>query len=239
MFLLSGFILGLASTFHCIGMCGPIALALPLPRTSPLHRILGLSSYHFGRIITYSLLGAFIGIIGFSLQLFHVFQLLSIVFGVLLIAIAWRKKWIHTIRLNNSGLNRFIAKGMAYFMHSDGSLKLFGLGLLNGLLPCGMTFIALGTALLASDYFGSIGFMCAFGLGTFPGLFLVNFFSQRMNHFLRVRMKAIFPVFLTVVGLSLVLRGANLGIPYLSPKLVTPELTKKHTKTPIKLIQCH
>lgn len=94
MFLVSALLLGLAGSFHCIGMCGPIAMALPLDRRSTGSQILGLFAYNFGRIITYTLLGFIFGFIGFSLQVYRVFQVLSILFGVILIVLAWKKTWI-------------------------------------------------------------------------------------------------------------------------------------------------
>lgn len=218
-FLINSFILGLAGSFHCIGMCGPIALALPLNRKSFASILTGILAANSGRIITYTLLGFLIGSIGFSLHLFRLFQVLSIILGVSLIVIAWRKQVLKRFEFRIPGFQNWVSKRMALLLKQNGSLKLFGIGLLNGLLPCGMIFLALANALLAENPIGSAAAMAAFGLGTLPALLAVGFFAQNINQVFRKKLSAAFPYLLSVIGLLVILRGANLGIPYLSPKM--------------------
>lgn len=235
-FLIGSFILGLAGSFHCIGMCGPIALALPLNRNSAGSILLGVLTANAGRIITYTLLGFIIGTIGFSLQLFRFFQVLSVLFGIFLIVIAWQKHWLKQIEVSIPGLQRFISGNMRNWFHQKGTFKLFGIGLLNGLLPCGMIFLALANALLAENPTGSAAAMAAFGLGTLPALLGVGFFAQRINQVFRTKLTAAFPYLLSVIGLLVILRGANLGIPVLSPKM-EEQTTAGAKKIPV--IECH
>lgn len=239
MLLSVAFLLGLASTFHCVGMCGPISLALPLDRSSSLSILSGLVQYHLGRIITYSLLGLLIGSIGFSLQLFRVLQWLSIVMGVVMIVLAWKRQWIHKLELRNNFLMMRVTKGMGSMLASDSPLKFPALGALNGLLPCGMVFVALGNALLSGTVPGAMAGMAAFGLGTFPAMILVGYFARQINATARQRINRAFPVLLTLVGFMLIIRGANLGIPYISPKMT--ELQQKTTDKPAQqvVIECH
>lgn len=235
-YLLSSFLLGLASSFHCIGMCGPIALALPLNRSSSIQTLFGILEANLGRIISYTMLGFVIGSLGFSFQLFRLFQVLSIVFGIGLILIAWRKKWIKRLEFNMPGFSQWTSKQMGLLLRQKGSFRLFGIGLLNGLLPCGMIFLALANALLAENSWGSAAAMAAFGLGTLPGLISVGFFAQKLNAAFRSKMTSAFPYLLSIIGLLVILRGANLGIPYLSPKM-EQQVQIGNQKTVV--IECH
>lgn len=235
-YLLSSFMLGLASSFHCIGMCGPIALALPLNRSSSVQTLLGIMQANFGRIISYTVLGFIIGSLGFSFQLFRLFQVLSIVFGIVLIVIAWRKTWIKRLEFSMPGFSHWISRKMGNLLKKPGAFRLFGIGLLNGLLPCGMIFLALANALLAENSLGSAAAMAAFGLGTLPGLIGVGFFAQRINTNFRSKITTAFPYILSVIGLLVILRGANLGIPYLSPKIEQQMQTGNQKAV---VIECH
>lgn len=235
-FLISSFFLGLAGSFHCIGMCGPIALALPLSRKSPVHTLIGILTANIGRITTYTFLGFLIGSIGFSLHLFRLFQVLSILFGIGLIAIAWRKHWLKHVEFRTPRFQRWVSRMMSRLLRQSGSLKLFGIGLLNGLLPCGMIFLALTNALLAENPIGSASAMAAFGAGTLPALVGVGFFAQRINQTFRLKLTTAFPYFLSLIGVLVILRGANLGIPFLSPKM-EQQTQVGHPKTLV--IECH
>lgn len=235
-FLVSSFILGLAGSFHCIGMCGPIALALPLNRQSAGSMLTGILAANTGRIMTYTLLGFIFGTIGFSLQLFRVFQVLSIVFGAALIVIAWRKNLLKHMEIRTPWLQKLTSKKMSALLRQKGTSKLFGIGMLNGLLPCGMIFLALANALLAENPLGSAAAMAAFGFGTFPGLLAVGFFAQNINQVFRTRLTKAFPYLLSLIGLLVILRGANLGIPVLSPKM--EEQTGTGNKKTV-VIECH
>ena len=81
----SAFILGLLGSFHCVGMCGPIAFLLPVDRTNSFRKIIQITTYHFGRLLAYSLIGLFFGLIGKSLYIFGIQQQLSIIIGVIMI----------------------------------------------------------------------------------------------------------------------------------------------------------
>ena len=228
--------MGLAGSFHCIGMCGPIALALPLNRKSNWTILTGILTANTGRIMMYLLLGYIIGSIGFSIRLFRLFQVLSVLFGIGLIVLAWRKHWLKQLEFRSGGFQRWVSAKMALLLRRNGSAKLFGIGLLNGLLPCGMIFLALTNALLAENPLGSAAAMALFGLGTLPALIGVGFFAQRINQTFRIKLTTAFPYLLSVIGLLVILRGANLGIPVLSPKMEQQTNLGQH-KTLV--IECH
>lgn len=219
MLLLSAFLLGLAGSLHCMGMCGPIAMALPLNRKSVGTQLFGLGLYNLGRVLTYSLLGLIFGTIGFSLDLYRFLQFTSIIIGVVMIIIAWRRQLLKHIEFSSSRLQMWISRNMGRLLAFGSPIKLLGIGMLNGLLPCGMIFIALSTAMLAENALGSAITMTAFGLGSLPAMLAVGFLANQFSFSVRQQMNKVFPYVMTVIGLMVILRGANLGIPYLSPKI--------------------
>ncbi|MNJ85312.1 hypothetical protein D3C87_27820 [compost metagenome] len=240
-FYLSLFLLGLASSFHCMTMCGPISMALPLNRQSNKTLIGGILSNNIGRMATYTFLGLILGTIGFSLGIFRFFQIGSIFFGLVLIVLAWRRQWINKLEFRNHSLNHWTSRKMGYLLKQQGTFRLFLIGLLNGLLPCGMIFLALASSLLASNPWETALGMSFFGLGTLPGMISVAFFAQKMGQSFRGKLTHIYPYLLTLIGILVILRGTNLGIPYLSPKIETNQRSEHQTdsETLRKQVMCH
>jgi hypothetical protein len=238
-FILYGLIIGLTSNLHCIGMCGPIALAVPLNRENNFTIIGGIFQYNSGRILTYSALGAIVGTIGITANTFGILQWLSIITGVLLIIYAWRK-WLGAKidqKLAIPAVNSFISKNIGKLMHSKSTFRLPVLGALNGLLPCGMVFFALGNALLAGSPTQSALAMAAFGVGTLPSMMIVAFAANRISGSLRSKLNAAVPFMLTIVGLLIILRGMNLNIPFISPGLKTVVTEEKVEE--VEMSCCH
>src|SRR5690606_37839500 len=111
-FFLHLFLIGLASSFHCMTMCGPISLALPLDRSSNRKILQGVLIANFGRILTYSVLGTLFGLLGFSLGFVRGLQIGSIALGVLFIILAWRRSWINKLEIRQKHLNGWTTKNM-------------------------------------------------------------------------------------------------------------------------------
>lgn len=242
MLLTTAFLLGLASTFHCVGMCGPVSLALPLNRNSSVNILLGLLQYHLGRIATYTAMGLLLGAAGAQLQMFQLLQWLSIAMGAVMIALAWKRHWIHRLSFSNSHFIQTIIRGMGKLITSDNPGKLFGLGMLNGLLPCGMVYVGLGNALLSGSVIGTGAAMAVFGLGTFPAMLAIGFLARQFTPAVRRRIDRFFPILLTLTGLLLIVRGANLGIPYLSPAITEQAIVHKENTAGMPqtvVVECH
>lgn len=228
----SAFILGIAGTLHCVGMCGPIALALPVHQRNIGGKLLGISLYNAGRISIYMLFGAVFGTFGAGLELSGLQQYLSIVLGATIIALVLfprlftrfglskhvRIPWINQLK---SGFQRRFSN------KSFGSL--FVLGTLNGLLPCGLVYMAVAGSLTTTSALGGALYMGLFGLGTLPVMMAMPFIGSLKGIGLRV--KRMIPVLAILFGVLLVLRGSNLGIPYISPQM-------NHTESCCK-IKCH
>lgn len=219
--ILTGLILGLASNVHCLGMCGPIAMVLPLNRTNNWTILSGTLQYNLARTFIYGILGLLIGMVGMTIQLFGILQWMSIVAGCALILFAWRKRlkiWFPRVS-NPFGIQRGIQNLMGKSIKSNSRFRLFAFGAINGLLPCGMVYVALLNALLAESVTVSFLAMIAFGMGTLPIMVLIPFMSNKLGAVTRRKLNGAIPYVLTLVGLMIVLRGMNLGIPFVSPRV--------------------
>ena len=218
--LITAISLGLASSFHCLGMCGPIALILPIGKRSKTGKVFGLLAYNFGRVITYSFLGLLIGLFGEGLRFAGISQTISIVLGVgLLLYVLLSKKFIklnfyqrYFFKFNNG-----VKAKLSRMLNKQSNTALFITGLLNGLIPCGVVFIALQAALLQSSLVNSMLFMFVFGLGTVPMMFSISYLSNSFSKVLKLKINKVMPVLTIVVALLLIVRGLNLDIPYISP----------------------
>ena len=179
---ISALILGLGASLHCLGMCGPLVMAVPIPSKTWQGKVVGIAQYHLGKTLTYALLGLVVGVIGISLQTLKWMQILSIITGVLIILFAW-KKFIKLPASNKiqQHLTRFSGKSLNKLFKSTIPFKPFFFGMINGLLPCGLIYIALLNSLLAGDPFSSMVAMAFFGVGTIPILTLAKFASLKFN----------------------------------------------------------
>lgn len=219
--LVSALIFGLLGSFHCVGMCGPIAFLLPVDRSNTLKKTSQIFVYHFGRIVAYSLIGLVFGLLGKSLNLFGMQQQLSIVIGLLMITVV-----LVPVRIfNKYNFSRPIYKVISKVKNALGKeLKkksadtFLTIGFLNGFLPCGLVYMAVFGALASGSAIDGSMYMVVFGLGTIPlmttAIYLGNFLSGKVRQHIR---KAI-PVFIIFMGFLFVMRGMGLGIPYISPK---------------------
>lgn len=217
--MLIGFIIGLGAAFHCLGMCGPVAMAIPVNRSSDFSIISGALQYNFGRVFAYTVLGVVLGSIGLSFASLKWMQWLSIAAGIVMILIAWHKIFSAGQSGLTGRLTQLIGRGIGKIMRSKSPFKLIGLGFLNGLLPCGMVFIGLTNALIqGSPVRGGLA-MLFFGLGTLPMMFSVVFFASKLSGSWRLKFSKTIPYLMTVVGILVILRGLNLGIPLISPEI--------------------
>ena len=220
----SGFILGLLGSFHCVGMCGPIAFLLPVDRSHSVKKITQTSIYHVGRLISYGLLGALFGFIGKGFYLFGLQQQLSIFIGILMIVLVL----IPIKTLNKHRLTFPIFKVITTIKSSLGqALKrktndtFLTIGFLNGFLPCGLVYMAVFASLTMQSIVESSIYMILFGLGTIPLMTTAIYLGKFLNNIAKQRIQKAIPIFVIVIGLLFVFRGLGLGIPYLSPAPIT------------------
>lgn len=212
-------LLGLFSSLHCVGMCGPIALALPVHQFDITKKTTCIIIYHLGRILMYALLGVAFGTIGKGLFIAGFHQNVSVILGVLLIlgVLFFNESKIQNSIYTNS---KWFVKVKGYFgtfIRKKTLSSFFVLGVLNGLLPCAMIYMALFGATATQGSLHGALFMFWFGLGTIPLLTAVVWMSQWVNKHFKNKMKKIVPIFLILTGVLLIVRGLGLDIPFLSP----------------------
>jgi len=213
--------LGLLGSFHCVGMCGPLAISLPINSERSVVKFLGSLVYNLGRVTTYSFFGLLFGIIGQSFAFFGFQQWLSIIMGSLILLYLLLGKRFSKTTFSVSWINSFFVKlrnalGKLYLDRNFSSL--FLIGLLNGLLPCGMVYMAVAGSVAAGDTQSSVLFMAAFGLGTLPVMWAIAFFGNYVSVALRLKIRKVYPYLVAMMACMLILRGMGLGIPYISPK---------------------
>lgn len=219
--LASGIALGVVSSFHCVGMCGAIAFALPVHHLPQHQKVMGIALYNLGRIAVYALLGCFFGFVGRQFFVGGMQQWFSIMLGILLLSVVLvplvvqRQVRLQPIVHLQNRLQNFIAS----YIQKKQLYVFFLIGMANGLLPCGMVYFAITGAMAAGSIQGGVVFMAAFGLGTLPLMMLLSYFGFVLSIATRNTLKKSIPFFMAGMAVLLILRGMNLGIPYVSPHL--------------------
>jgi sulfite exporter TauE/SafE len=220
-FIIAGFTFGAISSLHCVGMCGPLSLALPIQYLFKAQRIIAILLYQLGRVITYSTLGLIFGMAGRRVYVAGFQQWFSMGMGILILFLLIYY-WVFRKRVQPNFLNRFylvIQNLMGRVLKTKRTAPFLFFGIANGFLPCGMVYIALAGALVTTEVQHSVLFMAMFGLGTMPAMIAVSLFRQFFSVRLRNSFRKLVPVFVSVLAVILILRGMNLGIPYISPVL--------------------
>jgi len=201
-------------------MCGPIAFMLPVDRSHSLKKIVQIFTYHFGRLLAYSLIGLAFGFVGKGLYLFGIQQQLSIAIGVLMIVIVLIPTRIFNKYNFSKPIYKLISKvksALGQALKKKTADTFLTIGFLNGFLPCGLVYMAVfGSLASASALQGSL-YMFLFGLGTIPLMTTAIYLGKFLNANIKKRIQKAIPVFVVIVGLLFIIRGLGLGIPYLSP----------------------
>lgn len=230
----SAFAMGLVGNIHCLGMCGPIAIAVPFKTSSNISRILSILLYNLGRILIYSLIGTIFGFVGKGVEIIGFQQYLSILLGSLIILGVIVPVLFKRVNFLNTQVFSWVghlksAFRMRFSKKSYGSL--FVMGVLNGLLPCGLVYMSAAGSLIAGSWYAGASYMAVFGLGTLPVMVLLPYFSKYIKAPFQLKLRKLVPAFMFCFGVLFIIRGANLGIPYLSPKI---NIEKSCCK-----LQCH
>lgn len=213
--------LGFLGSFHCVGMCGPIALTIPVKRTSSFSIITGSLLYNFGRIVTYASMGFLFGLLGQGFELAGWQNVLSVFLGVVILLFLFIPRF--SILSFQSGLiSQLLGKLKSQMRELFGThtmSSLLFIGVLNGLLPCGLVYLGIAGAIATGTAMKGALFMAFFGLGTFPSMIAITVARDYITIRFRTIIRKVVPVFVGVMAIMLILRGMNLGIPYLSPSV--------------------
>ncbi len=194
-------------------------LALPSPPGGPAKHLAGRLAYHTGRVMTYGLLGLMAGVAGKSLLLAGLQQWLSITLGLAILAgfLLARKIAFNAPVLRVVGRLKTL---MAIQLHRRSLRSLALLGLLNGLLPCGLTYVAMAGAAARASALAGLIYMVAFGFGTWPMMLSISLSGKVFPPVFRSRLRGLIPAGVCILAALLILRGLSLGIPYVSPDLI-------------------
>lgn len=218
-----GFFMGLFGSLHCVAMCGPLVMALPVSGQSSWKVAANRLIYQAGRILTYGIIGFLIGYIGNSIAVKGWQQVISIATGAFLIGMGLFAFFSHYFPAMAGWQQRMlqpVIRKMGYWLYRPGGS--FMAGALNGLLPCGMVYMALAAALNVDSLLGGGTFMVFFGLGTLPMMAAVSIFGSLFKKKFSFNMSKWLPTLFLIMGIWFLLRGANLNIPFLSP-VIYPE----------------
>ena len=225
--LLAALTLGFLGSLHCIGMCGPLALAL-LPTNEAQSSWTRITSgsllYNFGRVTTYALLGLLFGLFGSAARFAGLQQFLSITTGVvILLWLVLPKHLTQRIEAKHraAAVLARLKLSLNRLLRSHRLAAPFGVGLLNGWLPCGFVYLALAGALAQPNVTRSLLFMTLFGLGTMPAMLAIMLPNGLLSPARRISLRRVMPVGTVVVAVLLIVRGLALDVPYLSPILVS------------------
>lgn len=213
---LSMFLLGLFGTGHCLGMCGPLVVALP-GRYAHWHAHL---IYHAGRVSTYVLVGAVLGGIGQGLVRLNAFgpdkamlwtarlqiaisvpvAIFLLLMGLNRLGILDEPRWMARVTPQKLPGYRSV---MSKVLNHRNALWLFIVGLMLGLLPCGLSYGAFARALVAGGA-GQGALMAAlFGAGTLPGLLILGTGAATLFHRFRAQMEIVSGLIMIAMAVSL------------------------------------
>ncbi len=220
MFFLAALSLGFLGSFHCVGMCGPIALTIPVKRSSKLSVFAGSLIYNAGRVTTYTILGTLFGLLGQGFAMAGWQSFLSLTLGSLILIFLFVPK-IKFIKQSNGILMMPLGKiksNISQLFGQNTKEALFFIGVLNGLLPCGLVYLGIAGSIATGNAFSGALFMVGFGLGTIPAMMTLTAIRDFISIKFRENVRKAVPVFVGIMALLLILRGLNLGIPYVSPE---------------------
>lgn len=209
------FMIGLLGSVHCVGMCGPLAFAVPSVQSGWAYLVWNKLIYQAGRIIAYCVLGVFIGLLGRQIWLAGIQQGVSILSGVLILTAAASRLFKFSISNSNSFLIKLFNKAFGYALKHKANHLI--IGIINGFLPCGFVYLALAGALNTGNVNTAIIYMFWYGLGTLPLMFLAGISVGFTTAIFRRKINRIVPYFMICLGIWFIFRGMELNIPYLSP----------------------
>lgn len=222
--LYTAFLFGLISSLHCIGMCGPIAMMLPVDKNNTVKKTSQIITYHLGRLFAYGSIGLLFGLLGKGFFLAGIQQQLSVFIGIAMILIIIIPERNLAKYNFSKPIFRIISKIKttlgAQFKNKSYS-SFFTIGLLNGFLPCGMVYVALFGAIAMQSAGYGVLYMLLFGLGTVPMMSSVVYLQSILTIPVRNKIQKAIPYIGVLIGFLFILRGLGLGIPYISPSTMS------------------
>ncbi|MCX8489832.1 MAG: sulfite exporter TauE/SafE family protein [Cyclobacteriaceae bacterium] len=160
-------LIGLAGSLHCAGMCSPLVLAVTAQNPFLKSKIV----YNIGRVLVYAGLGAFAGAVGSLIPFQEQQKGMSLLMGIVFLLLGFGI--LKSVRI--PFLDKYGSRAVSLFKHHfrnelarKGIATFLILGAMNGLLPCGLTYMALAYCFMLPSASEGFLFMLFFGLGTWP-----------------------------------------------------------------------
>lgn len=216
MYLWTAFTIGIVGSLHCLGMCGPIAMAIPYQAKNKWLTAINIMQYHLGRVITYAILGGLIGLLGRGIFLAGMQKSFSVGAGIFLLIMAVFSLKLSSNLVSIPVVNRvffWVKSAMGNLLKNKSPSSILFIGMLNGLLPCGLVYMAIVGALSTGEVVKGMGYMALFGLGTVPLVLLASVAGTFASLRLRNTLRKLVPVFLVAFAVLLIMRGLNFDLP--------------------------
>ncbi len=211
-------LMGFTGSLHCAGMCGPIVWVMPFQAFGGVKKAVAIGAYHMARISVYALMALMLHSFR-SLFDPRIQQYISIVLGGMLLLAGILSFLSGSVHINLPW-GGFVKKQLGKVIGKPGLGTIAAAGMLNGLLPCGLVYMALSASVTLPGEAQAALFMYIFGAGTLPMLVSITLLKQRARFLQSGQLKKLVPATVFFFGCLFMLRGLNLGIPYLSPKVV-------------------
>jgi uncharacterized protein len=220
----SAFFLGLVGSVHCAGMCGPLALAVPVCGSGGWAVLTSRVIYNAGRISTYMLLGALAGAAGKTLALAGLQRWIALGSGLALLLFALAS--IAGLSFGAAKPFAFARRAMPFLLRKPTSFSVYALGVLNGLLPCGLAYAACIAAGSGGSLQRAVIYMAFFGLGTLPVLLAFGLAGPWMRSRFKFRIPHLAATVSILLAGVLIIRGLSLG------SAISPDLSSGHPVCP-------
>ncbi|HNR09195.1 MAG TPA: sulfite exporter TauE/SafE family protein [Saprospiraceae bacterium] len=215
----SAFILGVGGSLHCLGMCGPLVMALPFGSTRTEHTALNLSLYLVSKALMYGVLGLAVGAAGLGFKWITGQLILSVAAGIFVLAVTlW--PWISRKMTLSFDLSDKIRSRFQKLLSHPAWYSFVLYGIFNALLPCVMILVAFGASAATGHPLSGFAFMFVFGLGTVPALLAAYFSGTMITRRFRLNLQWTSRVIAILLGVVLVIRGLNIHIPHSSLPLI-------------------
>jgi uncharacterized protein len=206
MFITALFI-GFLGSLHCAGMCSPLAIAVTnLSKPAFINRFI----YNGGRILSYGFQGLIAASVGSLFEFTGLQTMLSISLGILLILAGFAGITSFNIPFLSSAIQKsttFIKIKLGDFIKKKTKLSLIITGTLNGLLPCGLTYMALTYCLTIINPIEGFFYMLVFGLGTLPVMLGLTTVIQTLMLKFNFSVRRLTTVTMVILGVMLISRS--------------------------------
>jgi hypothetical protein len=212
----AAFSIGLLGSIHCVGMCGPLALAVPYQGEGRFAAAKGVLAYTLGRLATYAIIGSMIGIAGKGFLVAGIQKYLTLAIGISIAFIAIFSIAVESYFARIPPVRRFnlwTNRQLGGWIGRKGTVAALMIGVFNGLIPCGLVYMAIAGAVTVGNILSGATFMVLFGLGTVPLMAFTGLAGQSLNPALRGRLRRFAPALMLLVAALFLLRGLQFEVP--------------------------